>query len=682
MASPHSAYPYIVYPPYFQYPQPGSSSPRRPQNRSPHPLYQPPYPLQHGRQQQQQHYPPFNHHPHQHPQYYHQPQHQHQHQQWQPPQPQPLLPVTPTDLENQKDVDPPPIPSAPSPTPPTPTPIEVTKNVYTITGTIPISTFSSSSSSSHASPAIQSSLLSPPDEKSSSPNSISTPQQKEPQPQLQTHLQPPTHKPKSSWAIWSRRPTDPSNAPAIIISPQAHPPPDVVQQALDVRTPPPSPPPLPSVTLPIVDDEDMASIEAKGNLAEEEKHEENGNESESENGMPQVAAAVATDSSTVPSSATSVIDNSTSSTVPGSPATSTTSVSLPAAAGNGTIPLKGDEDEKTTAQEAGTALIAPASTTAAAPATASTSTSTTETTTTATTTTTSPSSAPPKKSWASLLKSSDSSSSASGSGRNALPTSNVVGISIPASTPNHQYAFGEPSSSGTPHEKTKADLIALLSSGGSLPAAVAASASTTTTTTTTTTTIRPRGLVNSGNMCFANAVLQMLVYTPPFQKLFVELGKLKAAKDEKKGSEKTPLVEAMIEFVKEFVVDDVRLTNGHGLTNGWGGGKGKEKEKERQWEDSNLDGGEDEGMWGGESFIPTYVYDALKEKKRFDNMRVSFLAEDDENSILIGISTGWSARRCGRVLRFPVGDAGRGTGTVARRGDRSSAYASSSLWAY
>ena len=121
----------------------------------------------------------------------------------------------------------------------------------------------------------------------------------------------------------------------------------------------------------------------------------------------------------------------------------------------------------------------------------------------------------------------------------------------------------------------------------------------------------------------------MLVYTPPFQKLFVELGKLKAAKDEKKGSEKTPLVEAMIEFVKEFVVDDVRLTNGHGLTNGWGGGKGKEKEKERQWEDSNLDGGEDEGMWGGESFIPTYVYDALKEKKRFDNMRVSFLAEDD-----------------------------------------------------
>ncbi|KAF8343375.1 hypothetical protein F5887DRAFT_918597 [Amanita rubescens] len=43
--------------------------------------------------------------------------------------------------------------------------------------------------------------------------------------------------------------------------------------------------------------------------------------------------------------------------------------------------------------------------------------------------------------------------------------------------------------------------------------------------------------------------------------------------------------------------------------------------KERQWEDGNQDGGKDEGMWEGESFIPTYVYDALKEKKRFDNMR-------------------------------------------------------------
>jgi len=34
-----------------------------------------------------------------------------------------------------------------------------------------------------------------------------------------------------------------------------------------------------------------------------------------------------------------------------------------------------------------------------------------------------------------------------------------------------------------------------------------------------------------------------------------------------------PLVDAMM---KDFVVDDVRLVNGHALVNGWGGGgKGK-----------------------------------------------------------------------------------------------------------
>ena len=83
-------------------------------------------------------------------------------------------------------------------------------------------------------------------------------------------------------------------------------------------------------------------------------------------------------------------------------------------------------------------------------------------------------------------------------------------------------------------------------------------------------------------------------------------------KDVKDGvkEKETPLVDAMVEFVKEFVVPV------DGAVNGWGGGggKGKEKEREGEW---------GEGMWEGESFVPTYVYDAMKEKKRFDNMRVS-----------------------------------------------------------
>src|SRR5260370_18876 len=35
--------------------------------------------------------------------------------------------------------------------------------------------------------------------------------------------------------------------------------------------------------------------------------------------------------------------------------------------------------------------------------------------------------------------------------------------------------------------------------------------------------IRPRGLINSGNMCFANSVLQIMLYCPPFHWLFAEL---------------------------------------------------------------------------------------------------------------------------------------------------------------
>jgi hypothetical protein len=48
-------------------------------------------------------------------------------------------------------------------------------------------------------------------------------------------------KSKNELAIWSRRPTDPSAAPAIIISPRARPPPRVIDDALNLPTPPLTP---------------------------------------------------------------------------------------------------------------------------------------------------------------------------------------------------------------------------------------------------------------------------------------------------------------------------------------------------------------------------------------------------------------------------------------------------------
>ncbi|WVW81815.1 hypothetical protein I302_103812 [Kwoniella bestiolae CBS 10118] len=112
----------------------------------------------------------------------------------------------------------------------------------------------------------------------------------------------------------------------------------------------------------------------------------------------------------------------------------------------------------------------------------------------------------------------------------------------------------------------------------------------------------PRGLINTGNMCFANTILQVLVYCSPFTELFEELGKrLKADL-----ARKTPLLEAMIIFLREFNAPfpppSAPIPNGP-TASGTSTPKGKGKDPRR------------------EAFIPENVYDAMKENKRFDSMR-------------------------------------------------------------
>lgn len=181
-----------------------------------------------------------------------------------------------------------------------------------------------------------------------------------------------------------------------------------------------------------------------------------------------------------------------------------------------------------------------------------------------------------KKSWASLLRTEGVSPSTKAS--NQLPTSAVVGFSIPAQD-EAERSHNLPVSPGKAN-----DLLRLLKDGPS--------------GTTAPPRIRPRGLVNTGNMCFANAVLQVLVYCPPFYRLFVELGKYVANPQVNYDySKSAPLVASTVQFLKEF------------------------EPKVESF--ANID--DTDGFDGIDSFLPTYVYVAMKEKKRFDSMGVSLM---------------------------------------------------------
>jgi len=101
-------------------------------------------------------------------------------------------------------------------------------------------------------------------------------------------------------------------------------------------------------------------------------------------------------------------------------------------------------------------------------------------------------------------------------------------------------------------------------------------------------------------MCFANAVLQVLVYCSPFQRLFIDLGNLLPPPSlngtQLNGHRQTPFIDATVQFLREFIDDG-------------GAAKGKQREIRHANQEE-------------ESFLPWYVYDAMKENKRFESMRV------------------------------------------------------------
>jgi ubiquitin carboxyl-terminal hydrolase 10 len=109
----------------------------------------------------------------------------------------------------------------------------------------------------------------------------------------------------------------------------------------------------------------------------------------------------------------------------------------------------------------------------------------------------------------------------------------------------------------------------------------------------------PRGMINKGNLCFANAILQVLVYCAPFYNLFRLVGN-QVAHDFQKS---TPLMEAVIYFLSEF--QEVPLPVQKSLQESPGAAMDLLRDIQA----------------ASEPFVPEYLYDAMKMNKRFDAMR-------------------------------------------------------------
>ncbi|CAM1500825.1 Fc.00g099870.m01.CDS01 [Cosmosporella sp. VM-42] len=136
--------------------------------------------------------------------------------------------------------------------------------------------------------------------------------------------------------------------------------------------------------------------------------------------------------------------------------------------------------------------------------------------------------------------------------------------------------------------------------------------------------LEPRGLINTGNMCYMNSVLQVLMFCVPFYDFLSQVSK-RAVHSFKSD---TPLIDAMIMFMHEYkviksapTVEPLRRAL-------------KNEELERY----------------GEPFTPEFVYEAIRQLPRFASMRrghqqdaeefLGFLLQslDDECTSVMGSS--------------------------------------------
>ena len=172
----------------------------------------------------------------------------------------------------------------------------------------------------------------------------------------------------------------------------------------------------------------------------------------------------------------------------------------------------------------------------------------------------------------------------------SLPVSSVVGFSVPSPLPSPVPPFSE------------AEFLALLSSTAlSRPIGNA-----------TLPRLCARGLVNTGSMCFANTVLQILVHSPPFWNLFTKLGNLKGQRGAETGGIATPLVDATVRFFEEFTFKEKGPPPLPEIT------RGKPREDEKEKKEAKV----------VDSFEATYMYDAMRGKRQLKRLLVRSRGEE------------------------------------------------------